>query len=213
MWIMKTYKKLSATLIVSAVISLLLTVIPVVFFQTEMANWKVLLLVGGPVLVFYLSLRYLTYSENRHSLDDRCESERKQVVGAVYSLCVLLLASEIFTIIRISDAVTADVSHRVFGCAVGAWMIVLGNAMPKVSYSKKTLSLQKLSNKMANVSNWFSGLALVIAGFGWIISWALSPVEIARFIAPSILILAILLSWIRLKLAQRSSPDSDHRAI
>lgn len=200
---MTTYKKLSLVLGIYAAMSFLLTITPLVLPGSDITFWKAALLVVLPLLVLFLLWRFIDRTEHRHSLDDQTESERNQTVGAVYVAGPALLIPEALAVLRMYDLVDAEPSHRLLGVSAGVFVMVLGNAMPKVVFSSRTLVLQKLSSRAAQAANRFSGLALMVAGAGMVLVWTLLPFEPASAIAPVLLLAAVISSCVRYRLARR----------
>ena len=206
---MTTYKKLSLVLGIYAAASLALTAVFFVPVGVTIPVWQAALLTGLPLLMLFLVWRFLKSIERKHSLDGQTESERKQAVGGVYVVGPVLLVAEALAVLNIHGMLEGELSTRLFGAAAGIFVIVLGNAMPKVAFSKKTLVLRKLSGQAAQAANRFAGLALMSAGAGMVLSWAILPHGTARVIAPALLLAAVIGSFARFYMARSATHISD----
>lgn len=205
---MKTYKKLSKVLGVTALVSLALTTVPLLV-GADVLTWQVSLVGLVPLLLLLIVWRFLASTEHNHSLDDQTASECKQAVGAIYSVSIALLVAEALAVAKMVGALAEQPSGQIFGVAVGLFVVILGNAMPKVVFSEQTLARRKLTNQAALAVNRFSGLALMSAGAGMVLSWAILPHGTARVVAPALLLAAVIASFARFLLAQRASRLSD----
>jgi len=205
---MKTYKKLSKVLSIAAAVSLALSTMPLLV-GFDVPPQQLLLLVSVPLLLLFILWRFLAATERSQSLDYQTASERKQAVGAVYSVSIALLVAEALAVAKMVGVLAEQPSGQIFGIAVGLFVVILGNAMPKVVFSAQTLARRKLTGQAALAANRFSGLALMSAGAGMILSWAALPHGTARTVAPVLLLAAVIASFARFFLAQRASRISD----
>lgn len=205
---MKTYKKLSMVLGMTAAVSFVLTTVSLLV-GADAPTWQLSLLVSVPLILLFIVWRFLKATEHNQSLDEQTASERKQAVGAVYSVSLALLVTEVLAVAKMVDVLAEQPSGQIFGIAVGLFVVVLGNAMPKVAFSAQTLRLRKLSGQAAQAANRFSGLALMSAGAGMVLSWAVLPHGTARVIAPALLVAAVIASYARFHLARNASRISD----
>lgn len=201
---MTTYKNLSKTLGLTAAASLTLTALFLALTNATAPQWQVALIVGLPLVMLLCVWRFLAASERKHSLDDQNESERKQAVGAIYAIGLAILVAQGLAIAKITGVVADQPSGQVFGIAVGILVVILGNAMPKVAFSEKTLESRKLSAHAAQAANRFSGFMMMIAGVGMVLAWLVLPYEPARWVAPALLVAALIASFVRFQRARRA---------
>lgn len=205
---MKAYKKLSTVLGVTAAVSLALTSVPLLA-GADAPTWQLALIVSVPQWLLFIVWRILAASERNQSLEQQTASECKQAVGAVYSVSLALLVAQALAVAKMVGVFAEQPSGQLFGIAVGLFVVILGNAMPKVAFSAKTLENRNLTAPAAYAANRFSGLVLMSAGAGMVLSWAILPHDTARVIAPVLLLAAVIASIARFHLARRASHISD----
>jgi len=200
---MKTYKKLSTVLGMTALVSLALATVPLLA-GTDAPTWQLASAVSVPLLLLFIFWRFLAASERNQSLDDQTASERKQAVGAVYSVSLALLVAEAVALAKMAGVLAEQPSEQLFGIAVGLFVVILGNAMPKVAFSAKTLENRNLTAPAAQAANRFSGLVLMLAGAGMTLAWAVLPHGPAGIVAPALLLAAVIASVVRFQLARQA---------
>lgn len=201
---MTTYRKLSLTLCLYGAVSLVVTITPLMLRGMVGPLWQTVTLSGLPFLMLCGAWLFVGVTDRRHSLDEQTESERKQATGAIYSAGLVLLVAQVLAVLKIYGQLDGEASDQLFGFAVGAFVVILGNATPKVVFSSKTLELRKLTAPAAQSIGRFSGLSLMLAGVGMMLVWVLLPHEMASVVAPALVITALIASFTHFLFARKA---------
>jgi hypothetical protein len=102
-----------------------------------------------------------------------------------------------------------EMGHRVFGVVCGAFLVVMGNTVPKVlgPLASKTCSPARLQGLQR-----FAGWTFVGGGLGYLAAWIFLPISLAEPMATALCALAVILvagrlTWLFLS-SRTSSPPA-----
>ncbi len=161
------------------------------------SNWFLKPEAGAVWIIGSLSVPVLwaivAFMEQRRPLSDYSISEKNIFTVSVLSAAAMLVVAQGVHLIEFLGVSASDAIDRVWGVCVGAVLVGIGNATPKVlpPLNKRQCSLQN-----SHAVQRFAGWALVLGGAGYALSWLMLPVESAGFAATASCLGAVIaIAW------------------
>ncbi len=145
------------------------------YFKPENASTWAIGLAAMPVIwaivTIIIRLRPLTsYSE----------AERRFFTASVFVAGLMLAGAQGLKLTDTLGDFDMNFLDRVWGVAIGAVLVIMGNIMPKIL---GPLSAKRCSPSATQSIQRFSGWSFVLAGLAWIMAWAVLPVTQANTVA------------------------------
>jgi len=102
------------------------------------------------------------------------------IPGALLAAAFIMVASLGMKLAVGADFVDDEVSKRVMGVVLGAFLVAIGNFIPKTGNKEPHMSCESTELRR------FAGWTFVLAGLVYSIAWLVAPVELATVLATAI---------------------------
>ncbi len=122
----------------------------------------------------------VTYLLRRRPLAEYGEAERRFFIASVASAGLILAGAMGIQLFGAISEVELELTRRVWGVAVGVFLIVIGNVMPKIL---TPLAALRCEAKRAQSLQRFAGWSFLLAGLGYVAAWLILPVNHADIVA------------------------------
>lgn len=120
------------------------------------------------------------YLLRRRPLAEYGDSERRFFAASVASGGLILAGAMGVQLYGAISEVELELTRRVWGVAVGAFLVVIGNVMPKIL---TPLAALRCEAKRAQSLQRFAGWSFLLAGLGYVAAWLILPVNQADIVA------------------------------
>ncbi len=122
----------------------------------------------------------VTFLLSRRPLTEYGDSERRFFTGSIAFAGLILAGAMGIQLFAALGEVELGLTRRVWGVAVGVFLVLMGNVMPKIL---SPLAAQRCAPSKAQSLQRFAGWSFVLGGLGYVAAWLILPLGRADTVA------------------------------